>query len=115
MAVGQAAQAGLAVDWVGAPAGVVGCSAAADEVFAGTFDLAAADALVGVKTRGVVQVVGVGGEAVSEFVEGGLLGRGVRGFTECCLSPDTRGRQRIDPAQPSFSWPARAFVIHMRA
>ena len=46
VAVGQAAQATHTVDSAGSPAGGIGLQAAADQLLAGTFDLAAADACV---------------------------------------------------------------------
>ena len=72
-AVEQAAQAGHAVDAGDAPAGGVGFQAAADHVFAGPFDLAAADAAAFAQAFGVVQVLGVGGQIISQFREGRLL------------------------------------------
>ncbi len=81
VAVDQAAQADHAVDALHASAVGVGFEAAADQVFAGPFDLTAADAPTFLQTFGVVQVVGVRGEVFSQAVEGGLLGLGSRDFT----------------------------------
>lgn len=73
VAVEEAARAGHAVSAAGASAGGVGCSAASDHVFAGPFDLAAADAAAFAQAFGVVQVMGMGGEIISQLMEGRWL------------------------------------------
>ena len=62
VAVDQAAQAGHAVDAGDASAGGVGFQAAADQVFAGAFDLAATDAAAFAQAFGVVQMIGLCGD-----------------------------------------------------
>ncbi len=93
VAVGEAAQAGHAVEAGDAPAGGVGFEAAADQVFAGSFDLAAADAPTLAQTFGVVQVIGVWGEVVPQAIEGGLVSGAARNFAQ----RSEGACQRVDP------------------
>src|SRR5690606_10010861 len=68
VAVQEGTEAGHAVDTAGSPAGAGLFEASADMILAGTFDLAAADALAQFQALGIVQVMLVGGQVVSQCV-----------------------------------------------